>query len=306
MAENSSFPLISSFLSLPDEVLLTEVFPRLPIDNINELCSTNIRFYNICQNDILWQIKTFNEFPTWISQKLPDILWRDYYRLLISGKSIPIYYHGDRIGYVPFSDTSINIVISLITPYIVKNQLNGAINITFIDQGLNPIIIVKYPSLKTNVKSANYNSIEKVVLIINDDFSKEPTPSRGRNRKPIITNKEKEEQRDKNIIYDELTSSFGHPPIYGFNYNPNNIRTGYRALPSKITGEASTFAIIDNRNLKDLRIIRRGKVCSTFSTVELYDILRNLNVPDLEVERYSKTQLCNIIKHALDQIGHII
>jgi len=53
MTQDLSDFLIYSFLSLPDEVLLTEIFPRFPVDIINKLCSANVKFNNICQNDTL-------------------------------------------------------------------------------------------------------------------------------------------------------------------------------------------------------------------------------------------------------------
>ena len=58
------------------------------------------------------------------------------------------------------------------------------INIAFIDQQRNPIIILKYPSLTSDVRSTNYDSIKKIVLIWNDQFAKESKTSGGRGKTP--------------------------------------------------------------------------------------------------------------------------
>lgn len=205
---------------------------------------------------------------------------------MLTGRRLPIYYHGDRIGYIPFDPSLINVVINLIAPYILQNQLTGlttpetAVNIVFIDQQRNPIIIVKYPSLSTNI---NYD-IEQIVLIVNDQFAKESTIPKGRGRKPDTRTKEKEENLNKEIIYQELTSSFGHPPIYGLSYNPMDYSTSYSMTTRFIKSSGMTttqdgnFAIVDNRNFTDLRTIRSWRDCTDFTLLDLYSILRDLNV----------------------------
>ena len=49
-------PQVDYLLSLPDEVLMNNVFPRLNLPYLLYLCQLNVRFSNICQNDYLWQI----------------------------------------------------------------------------------------------------------------------------------------------------------------------------------------------------------------------------------------------------------
>lgn len=231
---------------------------------------------------------------------------------------IPLYYHGDRIDYIPFNSILINEVINLIINYINQLGLTGVVNIAFIDQQRNPIIIIKYPSSKTIVKSTNYDSIEKIVLIVNDEFAKEDI-------------NELNNTNDKRIIYYELTSSYGHPPVYGLNVanaskNPEDIIT---------TKNGGTFYLVLSDNLQ------RKYECRTFIDGELHRTLRKLNIPPPEVDeatvrkelrleridlnrfnpeqiedliysskwsmyRYSKEELCTILKETLENIGHII
>jgi hypothetical protein len=321
---------ISYFLSLPDEVLITEIFPRFGIDVLNRLCQVNVRFNLICQDETLWQIKTINEFPS--LSKPSNISWKDYYRLLV-GKRIPLYYQGDRISYIPFDLSLLNGVISLIVPYINQNQLTGIVNIVFIDDQRNLIIVVKYPEMLIKI---NPGIVQKVLIFVNDDFSKEMGRlTRGRGRKPAP--KEPKPERDKAIIYYELTSSLGHPPIYGYSYSPENNIESLRPYGKEyniITSpNGEMFRIIDNQSLEDIRIRRRGYDCLNYNISHLIDFLWDLNVNPPEanllainyiiqkfglvgeraeyiakwtLSNYSREQLCEIIKGALEQIGHII
>jgi hypothetical protein len=80
-------PLVSYFLTLSDEFLLTELFPRLPIDIIGKLCSVHSRFDTICQTDSLWRYLLKRNF-----EKLKKLLdtWRDTYmfwNLLVGPKA---------------------------------------------------------------------------------------------------------------------------------------------------------------------------------------------------------------------------
>lgn len=303
------------------------MFPRLSLEELEHLCSINIKFNNVCKGYILWQIKVVNEYPNFINYRFPNTSWKTHYLLLRRMKSI--YYHGDRIGFIPFDPIFINQVINMIVPYIFQLGLDQQIvNITFIDRQRNPILIVNYPSMQTIVKSASYDDIEKIVLIVNDRFAiKVLRTFKGRGRKPregdIIKDKEDKDREDKDIIYNELTSSLGHLPIYGF------------------TIQNGKLAIVDNRNLRDLRTIRKWKACSEFRKSELYGMLRDLNVRPPEIDQavvddyitglglnhnyispeeikaleynmkwvladISISQLCEIIKYALQEIGHII
>ena len=90
--------LISYFLSLPDQVLTYIVFPKLPLDIIGKLCPVHTKFNNICQNDILWQIKSFNDFPNLINHKSSTSTWRNFYFSNI--KYVPVVHDDQIIGHI--------------------------------------------------------------------------------------------------------------------------------------------------------------------------------------------------------------
>lgn len=72
----------SNLLTLPESILIEEILPKLPIDYLNRLCSTNNRLRNICLNERIWQIKTQNDFPDQVIIKPDTKTWRQYYEYL--------------------------------------------------------------------------------------------------------------------------------------------------------------------------------------------------------------------------------
>lgn len=90
-------PQISYFLSLPDEVISYEIFPRLPLGTLNNLCRAHLKFNNICLNDTLWQIKTFNDLPTMANRKPANMAWRSFYMQLFI-RRVPVEIEIPRCG----------------------------------------------------------------------------------------------------------------------------------------------------------------------------------------------------------------
>lgn len=323
----------SYFLSLPENVLATVVFPRLSLDEIDSLCNLSPKFENICTNEELWKIKMTNEYPEFIRSKFPDTTWRYYYYLLEKGK-VPLYYHGDRIDYVPFVPYLFDDIINMILSYINDNDLT---HIAFIDKHLDPVIVVAYPSLVVDVKTDDYDAIQKIVIIFDDTFNNQVLPIKQiRGRRPIPPRqprpdfKLRNRRTDKELIFDTLTSNLGHPPIYGL-YRPLNINQGYGnhkyldIIGIDDPNDQFDFDIINKMGAEelDLRIVRRtSSSCSLRPLTELYNILKALKIqpPDTDINidtvnqelygeywrRYSKSQLCDIIQQGLEEIGHII
>ncbi len=60
---------VPELLTLPDNFLLEEIFADLSLQQLSQLCATYNRFNKICSNDRLWQIKTFEEYPTKANQR---------------------------------------------------------------------------------------------------------------------------------------------------------------------------------------------------------------------------------------------
>lgn len=78
---DKSHQLVLELLSLPDNILINIIFPDLPVETLNKLCMLNVRFNNICNNDILWEIKTIKEYPFIVNNKSFNTSWKDFYFL---------------------------------------------------------------------------------------------------------------------------------------------------------------------------------------------------------------------------------
>ena len=70
------------FLNLPNEVLLNELFPKLPLQSLSNLCQTRTKLRNIWLDDNLWKILICKDYSSYVHQKPEDMLWYEYYRYL--------------------------------------------------------------------------------------------------------------------------------------------------------------------------------------------------------------------------------
>lgn len=93
------------------------------------------------------------------------------------------------------------------------------------------------------------------------------------------------------IIFQELTSPLGNPPIYGY----------YR-VAGAILGDLS---IIDKTKSDD-RMVSRGRLCGTFTRDDLINLLLQLKVNIDNSLNYRRETLCDVLTQALIDIGHII
>ena len=115
--------------SLPIDVLWKNFFSKLPLETIDILCQTSSQFSVICKDELLWQIKTQNDYPELADKKLPTSSWNQYYHFLNYGKQIPVYYNGDRIGYIPFSQSNLNTIPNLLLDNFSEFHLSEIVNI---------------------------------------------------------------------------------------------------------------------------------------------------------------------------------
>lgn len=86
----------SYLLSLPDEVLLNVIFPRLDLHYLLYLCEVNVKFSKLCQQDSMWKERVNFEFPDFlcisdipefsctfnVHNIPPNTSWKDYYIFL--------------------------------------------------------------------------------------------------------------------------------------------------------------------------------------------------------------------------------
>lgn len=216
------------------------------------------------------------EYPDETNFKPEDISWNDYYRFLVE-KRIPLYYNGDRIVYIPFSPELINTSLQMILPYI---NLKGIVNIAFINKEMNPVVIVKYPEMRSIVKSDDYDSIEKVLFFIDREFEPHPTVNRGRKSITAIR-EERQNKVNRNIIYRELTSREGTPPIYGI----------IEEEKFRIITFPPDQRVVNNQQCEYMTIQKLAQISSILGIK--WDIGLPLNI-------------CSLIQEHLEEIGHML
>ena len=310
----------SSLLNFSDEVLISEVLPRLPLETLGRLCSSDARISTLCQDESLWQVKTQQEFSQ-ESRMKPDLIhWRDYYQVLKIGKKIPVYFNGDVVGIVPFHPNLYHVTVALIIPYIDQSEQDGHIelyvetNIVFINNRREPIVIIKYDGISkipnVVVKSTDYDSIEKVLFFAGLTFDFEAPVKQTRGRKPRVKDQSEidEDRRKDNLetIYNELTSPFGHPPIYGVSFEPTYSevpRYNWRFEFSDINDESQAFYIYIIDPDQDRRTSSGLRKCENYRVDELLQMAEMLNI---EGGGLPRDELCHAIREKLKEIGHII
>lgn len=300
--------------TLPIDILWNVIFNFLSWEEIMNVCQTNSRFTTLWQNESLWQFKFAVNFPQFLSKKSPEISWKQYYRLIIIPKKLPLYYQGDPIANVPFEPHMLEKIISLIEVNI--EALTSEVNIVFINH-LNANIIVKYPGRKIIIQDTNYDQITKILIITDPEFNKWGS------------------SEDEYIIFQELTSS-NKISLYGSNLLGNRY-----ALVDYPEGE---FFLLDKRSPETGQRFPRWRRCQSFMycTGEIYNLLWYLKIPaptnPLQVEEsknlmmlrclnvnidnlpsdqinfyyawfhspYNKSDICEEIRKKLLEVGHII
>lgn len=331
--------------NLPIDILWNVVFRFLSWEEIMNICQTDARLAAMCQDESLWQFKLALDFPEFVSNKSAEISWKQYYRLLITGKMLPLYYQGDPIANIPFEPRMLEKIISLVEVNI--EELTPDVNIVFIDRQLNPNIIVKYPERRIIIQDKNYDQITKIIIIVYPEFNKEfpviPRKTRGRLRGMGYSSPEEARLgtifRDRQIILIQLTSS-NKIAIYGANFLHYGYASGSQST-SFVDYPQGEFFIWDGRPSGDARILPGWGRCQKLKYSQLYDILWYLKIsppidpvqgeesekimelhnidinanhlPSPQIDfyytwyasTYAKPYICEAIRRKLLEVGHI-
>lgn len=194
---------------IPDDILINLILPKLSINLLLKVSLTCNRFTNICKDDGLWKTKLSLDHTNFI--KFTNMSPKDYY--LLCQEMIPIYYHGNRIGFIPFHMGHVDEVVNSMVGYFNKLNLTE-IDVVF-TKNYTTSIVVNYPSFIKDIEEIG--EVTRVVLIHN-------------NEKDLYTNKYT--QKD---IRDELRSVHGNPPIYMKNHGRFGIMITDASSPRFLT-----------------------------------------------------------------------
>ena len=310
---------MTALSTIPGEILIYEILPKLGLDELFNLCETDKNFASLCSDDLLWQIKTERDYPDYYNKSLlqEGETWRDYYIKLfniLTRINLPLYHNGDIIGYIklrrPFTNEYFESSMKIIIRQIEKiARISGPANIVFINNYREPIINVKYPQNIFQSISSGVEGINKILIIFDEKFTldddkmdiqnKESLVDRGSIRNNFKFVDESQERYNASVIYENLTSQYSKLPIFGLDEN-------------------GKLRIIDKTKYsdRDPLFTIRGKICTLFKQEDLKNMLWKLyrfinpKITQGEFETMlrgiQRLALCEKIREALGDIGHII
>lgn len=154
--------------NFPDQVLLTEILPNIPLRDLLNLCSANMRFNNLCKEELLWMIKFRKEYSSMIK---PDyITWKELYMGVTNGniKNINVYINGNIIGnvylYLDKLDYNINNYDKIINLIPIKRRKSN-ISIIYTDNNFLPILFQSNSQKEIKILSTNVYDIQYVIVL---------------------------------------------------------------------------------------------------------------------------------------------
>ena len=184
---------------------------------------------------------------------------------------VPVYLNGDRIGYTLVSPQDLGYAINDVVSKFIREDQNT--KIIFVNEDIQPIIIVQYPELNYDIRSGNFSEIGKVVITFD-------------NMKYI----------NEEYIYEELTSSKSQHRVFGYLNDKDELYIIDDLFGSPILNiefmPVMPYYQYDNEDLIYYLCLLDGKQNRKY----LYD----------KYNRYSRIKLHSMIRTQLEQIGHII
>ncbi len=263
-------------MQVPDEVLLFELLPRVPLKELAKLCQSDQRLRNLCQSEQLWENRVKYEFPIayYTKTAYPGFSWKQLYFYLSESKLVPIYFNGDIIDHL-------RVYYNTMYNTLKEGSKFKQGTLILINEFGHPILLISYPGKKFEELSDDTKSIIKGI-ITNEPILESTTTTinsgRGRGRNPNPNPKDVSKKLPTIIFY-ALTSPNSSIPIYA-------IKDGFGRM-----------RIVDNRKT-DRRLINKGKICNFWRREELEELAKFLQLP------VDTNNLCETITNYLISINH--
>ena len=274
--------------SLADDILLEDILPSLPLNDLSHFCSSFKRIYTLCQEDIIWLRRLQIHYPELVNEKPEGMTWKDYYFKISPYKKIPIWMNGKIIDYERFNTGNEIPLPKLVDKYVPKE---GNLLILYTNDALTPIYSAIYLNGNLDIKIkylANkrdlLNQIGRIILITNSELIEHFINELDlRYLKPSI-----KWQKQINISYKLAESLELIKSVIPFGYI-NYIVIHYISGP-----ESRRLLYI---NIPELNI--RG-YCNILEIKDLINIIYYLNSSNInDYEYLSKYELCQIIEDLL-------
>lgn len=236
-----------------DEVLV-DLFPHLDLESVHQLSLVDLKFARLFEEESHWKTRVENEFPGKTHCR-SSLDWRNYYRFLKTNPYLPVYYHGDIIDWAPFNKSEVGVSLALIR----LRQPSEETVIIFVSDSVTPILLLKE---KLSVHLIDQD-VKKIVFVESFHLN--------------------EGEDLYELIFKELTSPLGRPPIYGlFIYGP----------------EERELIIFDRRVNNELIGIGWSRLLQDRKT-EIFELF-GLTLPE------SIRESEKILEEALLKIGHLL
>jgi hypothetical protein len=149
----------TNLLDFPENTLLNDILPKVPLDELNKFCLLSPQNNALCKRDELWIAKIEYEYPVFVNLKPTNMSWSNYYVYLTRRRSIPVYVNGLTVGNVMFSSELFNMTLNdLLNNYIAPYY------IIFTDEHNKPYILIREPNNVITILSEKYDEISKIVI----------------------------------------------------------------------------------------------------------------------------------------------
>lgn len=275
--------------TLSPDIISFPIFSQLNLSDIDSLVQINHIMAKLAGNQVLWQVKTKEEFGDHYVTKPEFCSWRHYYRLLTTGRAIPLYYNGDRIAYVPLRSDSQRTSLAIISQYVEKYIPHSStfIDISFINNRSKIVSQASYMAGNFTEIVWGHDSITRILMYLSDhNYSKIDMISR------------------------QIFSPEGNPPIYGIG---SPIMTNFDLCifgkGDSIIYDLDEFTIEDLRDiLYQLFRVTRDIKLDNFSKLIEDKILSFLKRTSLSHNqpRVIRFGVIHLIKQELVSIGHYV
>jgi hypothetical protein len=298
---------MAQFESLPDDLLLEEILPSLPLDDLMSLCSTSRRLHALCQTDAMWARRLRLEYPERVAEKPANLTWQDYYFQVAPYGDIPIWMHQRIIDRDRFHPTN-----PLPSSYLQRRYISHYPNllILYTTKGLAPIYSLIYMNGRL-VQSHQYHSPLNHTgrIILSDDpdiihfFIQQPVPvSRltrvAQGRRPQMTPEQAIRQ-----YHDQQNLAVGT--------KISSLLT-FGGIISRGPDGSPRFSIVRRDDQQPTPTGHQRNVisreCSTIARNELITLIRDLgaDVSDQDLAAMNRRALCQYIQDILDERGLLL
>lgn len=298
---------MAQFESIPDDILLEEILPSLPVDDLSRLCSTSRRLHDLCQVDAMWARRVRLNYPDYVAKKPANVTWQDYYFQAPQYRDIPIWMNRQIVDTEWFHPSNPIPSRHLVDDYVSRypNLL-----ILYTTKGLAPIYSVIYENGRL-IQSHRYgipsNQIGRIILSNDPDvihvFIEQPIPvstltriGRGRQRQetPEQAIQRYHDKRDR-----ELRTEIGSLlSTYGIIYQRPNAELQFSIIRRDVNQPIPT----------DRRQHLIGRNCLTIPRNELTQLIREFgsDVSEADLAAMNRAALCQHIQDILEERGLIV